>query len=115
MLAFEGRKISMRDPNFMMPNRPPAGTASPILARQALRITEKKREERTKREKRDRQTPGDGRAGKQSCNERADDERRARRVEAQLRVLHAMAAQNAFHPVFQVQFLFFEGDFFDAF
>jgi hypothetical protein len=79
----------------------------------AFRIAKEEGEKRAERDERDRKDPRDRRAGKNRKKKRATDERRARRIEAQLRVLHAMAPQDAFHPILQLQFFLFEGDFFD--
>ncbi len=83
--------------------------------RDAFGITEEEGEENAERDERDREDPRDRRAGEKGNNERAADEGRARGIEAQLGVLHAMAPQNVFHLVFQLQLFLFEGDFFELF
>ena len=83
--------------------------------RRAVRVAKEEGEKRPDRNERQCRDPAERQSDSERESDCDGDERPARRVEAQLRVLHAMAPQNAFHPVFQVQFLFFEGDFFDAF
>ena len=80
-----------------------------------LRIAEEEREKCAERDERDRVDPRDRRAGEKSEGERPADERRARRIETQLGVLHAIAADDVLHPILQLQLLLLEGDFFELF
>ena len=119
LLPVSGRRSARfhwaRDFHFAVGRRQHDPIEIGVRRDEAFRVAEKEGEKRAERDERDREDPPNRRAGKNRKKKRATDERRARGIEAQLGVLHAMPPQDVFHPILQLQFFLFEGDFFDLF
>ena len=84
-----------------------------------MRIAKEEREEESERHEEDREDPPNRSARDERESKRTADERQSGGIEAQSAVRLgrklAVAPQDVFHPIFQLQLSFLEGDFFDLF
>src|ERR671937_3036773 len=78
-----------------------------------MRIAEEEDEEGAEREKRYRENPRDSGARNERECQRAANERQAGGIQTQPLTLLTVAAQDVFHPVFQLELAFLEVDFFE--
>ena len=88
-------------------------------ANRSIGVAEEEGEEECERHEGDREDPPNRGARNERESKRTADERQSGGVEAQSAVRLgrglAMAPQDVFHPILQLELAFLEGDFFDLF